>query len=71
MVFFYGSVLLKSNHTYTSIIEEKFRPKQNVQINWGEADSSSLYPLIFYIDSNGIIKTKSEINNIIISGLAI
>ena len=71
LVFFYGSLIVKPNHTYKSIIPEKFRPKQKTQIIWSTADSSSLYPKIVIVEPDGIIKTELSTNNVIVSGMAI
>ena len=71
IVFFYGSLIVKPNHTYKSIIPEKFRPKQKTQIIWSTADSSSLYPKIVLVEPNGIIKTENATSNIVISGMTI
>ena len=71
IVFFYGSLIVKTNNIYKSIIPEKFRPKQETQIIWSIADSSSLYPKIVIIEPNGIIKTDTSTNNVVISGMTI
>ena len=71
LVFFYGSLILKANNTYKSIIPEEFRPKQKTQIIWSIADSSSLYPRIVLVEPNGIIKTDNSTNNTVISGMTI
>ena len=71
LVFFYGSLMLKANNTYKSIIPEEFRPKQKTQIIWSIADSSSLYPKAVLVEPNGIIKSDNSINNVVISGMTI
>lgn len=71
IVFFYGSLIVKANNIYKSIIPEKFRPKQETQIIWSTADSSSLYPRIVLVEPNGIIKTDNSTNNVVISGMTI
>ena len=71
LIFFYGSLILKANNTYKSIIPEEFRPKQKTQIIWSIADSSSLYPRIVLVEPNGIIKTDNSANNVVISGMTI
>ena len=69
-VFFYGSLIAKPSHTYKSIIPEKFRPKQNVQVIWNLIDTT-LYPIVLNIDSNGVIKSINNPNNLVASGITI
>ena len=69
-IFFYGSLIAKSKHTYKSIVPEGFRPKKDVQIIWNKI-ANTLYPIVLTIDTNGLIKTFSEYNNVVASGITI
>lgn len=69
-IFFYGSLIAKPSHTYKSIVQEGFRPKKDVQVIWNRIDTT-LYPIVLTIDTNGVIKTFSDYNNVVASGITI